>query len=233
MGPARDGVVVGELFALDVNQRLDHRVAHPRIILVLILVVDHGELFSIWISANTRLSIATGSSLVDTVRLQLITSCVSLRSGVFLLTVPLAERVHRLVLLAAHQLIATHHALCCFVALSRCRHFVVIASLVLHGGVGLAMLGLLKVLSRARRLVISCTLWLFQLILTDAVMGVRMLVARFHGVIWRVFACMAACESLAILRDCMGHNVMIETLLLITTVCINVLRIVLFLLSWV
>ena len=63
-------------------------------------------------------------------------------------------------------------------------------------------------------------------------MGVRMLVARFHGVIWRVFACMAACESLAILRDCMGHHVMIETLL-ITTVCINVLRIVLFLLSWV
>ena len=63
-------------------------------------------------------------------------------------------------------------------------------------------------------------------------MGVRMLVARFHGVIWRVFACMAACESLAILWDNRRHNLVIETLL-ITTVCIDVLRIVLFLLSWV
>ena len=199
--------------------------------MVLILMVDHGKLFSIRISANTRLSIDSGSSLVDSVRLQLITSRVSLRGGVFLLTVPLAERVYSLVLLAANQLITTH-ALRCFVPLSRRRHLVVIASLVLHRGVGFAMLGLLKVLSRARRLVISCTLWLFQLILTDTVMGVHMFVARFHGVIWRVFACMAACESLAILWDNRRHNLMIETLL-IPTICIDVLRIVLFLLSWV
>ena len=131
-----------------------HRIAHPRIVLVLILVVDHGKLFSIWISANTSLSIATGSSLIDTVRLQLIASCVSLGGGVFLLTVHLAERVHRLVLLAADHLITTH-ALRCFVALSRCRHFVVITTLVLHGRVGFAMLGLLKVLGRARGLVLT------------------------------------------------------------------------------
>ena len=62
-------------------------------------------------------------------------------------------------------------------------------------------------------------------------MGVRMLVARFHGVIWRVFACMAACKSLAVLWDIIGHMVIVT--LLIITVCINVLRIVLFLLSWI
>ena len=103
VGPARDRVlgVVGELLALHVHQRKRHRVAYPRIILVFILV-DDGELISIRVSANTRVTITTASSLSYTVRLQLIASCVSLRGGVFFLAVPLAERVHRLVLLAAH-----------------------------------------------------------------------------------------------------------------------------------